>query len=277
MKISFNSTIPIYFKSNTRKVRSNADGEIVTNADRRYYDKEFDNLLYENTTSFFRYDLNFAHNSEFKSTGNWVGFRKTISDYFKNVSKVNVYDFASSDGSEAYSLITSLIEELGEKGAEKFFPILAYDIDSTMVEQAKAGKIPCNTDDIQRFNANITHLQKDKYFAFRKEQQGTLPYSFIAKKSLKQKVKFNLADIQSSIRNIEPSNSLVLCRNFWPYLSKEDRNNTILELSKKLDESSLVVIGCFDDSSVTAQFRKCGFESIYPFIYKKTATKSNLF
>ena len=270
MKISFNSINPVHFKSNTRKLRSNSAGEIVTNEDRRYYDSEFDKLLYENTTLFFRHDLNLAHGIEVKSSHNWIGFRKTICDYFKNTNKVNVYDFASSDGSEAYSLIASLIDEAGEEEAKKFFPILAYDIDSTMVEQAQNGEIPCNVDDIYRFNDNIRNIPHNKYFSFENTPKGPLPYTFIAKKNLKQKVKFNLADIQSSINNIEPSNSLVLCRNFWPYLSEEDRNKTIIELSKRLDDSSLVVIGSFDDRRAITQLNKCGFESIYPFIYQKT-------
>lgn len=273
MKINLNPINQFYFGTNTRKLRANSSGEIVTNNDRRYYDSEFDKLLYENTTLFFRHDLNFARKPEYKTSDTWIGFRKTIADYFENTPKVNVYDFASSDGSEAYSLITCLIDELGEKGAQKFFPIQAYDIDSAMVEQAKSGEIPCNIDDIRRINENLKQMPFYLYFNF-EDYNGSLPYLFIATDRLKQKVNFNLADIQSTIKNIQPSNSLILCRNFWPYLSKEDRDKTIFELSQKLDDSSLVVIGSFDNSQTINQFLKCGFVDIHPFIFKKMPNNS---
>jgi chemotaxis methyl-accepting protein methylase len=112
---------------------------------------------------FFRYDLNTAHTNKHTTDGTWKGFRRTIIDNFKNAPKVNVYDFASSDGSEAYSFILSLLDELGEEEAQKFFPIQAYDIDSKMVSIAQGGLIPCDYDDVKRFLENINEIKKIGY------------------------------------------------------------------------------------------------------------------
>ena len=38
-------------------------------------------------------------------------------------------------------LVPSLIEKLGEKEAQRFFPIKASDVDSEIIKQAKKGKI----------------------------------------------------------------------------------------------------------------------------------------
>ena len=41
---------------------------------------------------------------------------------------------------------------------------------------------------------------------------------------------------------------MLLCRNFWPYLDAFKREELASKLEKKLDESSLVVIGDYDTS-----------------------------
>ena len=67
-------------------------------------------MVASNSTSFFRRDID------------WKSIGSTFDSQFPK-GKVNIYDFACSDGSEAYSLIITLIEQLGEKKAQRFFPI----------------------------------------------------------------------------------------------------------------------------------------------------------
>ncbi len=253
----------------------NKQGEIASSDERRFYESSFDTLLYENTTLFFRYDLNRAYKKEmtvkYKYSDSWDGFRKTIVEHFKNAPKVNTYDFASSDGSEAYSLILSLIDELGEEASNKYFPIQAFDIDSSVVQTAKKGEIPCQIDDFRRFRENLYNLSQTEYFTFSQDEKGSL---FVAKDNLKEKVHFQQADILSEIDKIEPSNSLVLCRNFWPYLDKDYREEAFEKLCKRLDETSLIVIGYFDSSALNLPFEKYGFSEVCPFVYKKMPNNS---
>lgn len=70
----------------------------------------------------------------------WKANAKFFGGHFKDKEKVNVYSLASSDGSEAYMLAISLIETLGEKEAQKFFPIKAFDKDEYIVGVAGSGK-----------------------------------------------------------------------------------------------------------------------------------------
>lgn len=275
MKINLSPINYQSFGTNTRRVRINKQGEIASSDERRFYDSSFDTLLYENTTLFFRYDLNRAYKKEmaakYKYSDSWDGFRKTVVEHFKNAPKVNTYDFASSDGSEAYSLILSLIDELGEEASCKYFPIQAFDIDSSVIQTAKKGEIPCQIDDFRRFRENLYNLSQSEYFTFSQDEKDSL---FIANDNLKEKVHFQQADILSEIDKIEPSNSLVLCRNFWPYLDKDYREEAFKKLCERLDETSLIVIGYFDCSALNLPFKEYGFSDVCPFVYKKMPNNS---
>ena len=272
MKINQIKTYTPIFGTSDRKVKKNSCGVTVASDEKDYHRPDFDTTVYANTTMFFRYDLNTAHTTKYTTDGTWKGFRRTIIDNFKNTPKVNVYDFASSDGSEAYSFILSLIDELGEEEAQKFFPIKAYDIDSKMVKIAQNGLIPCDHDDIRRLSQNINEIKSKSYYDVSLVNYGYMPYLFKASKELKDKVNFNKASIQSMIDEIEPSNSLLLCRNFWPYLSKKDMYETIWKLSEKLDDTSLLVVGYFDKFSVYQPLKSCGFEEVCPYVYKKISS-----
>ena len=255
------------FKSNDRRIRANLEGKTVVQKDTfDYVSPEYGRLVYSNYTNFFRPDLNRSHSNNYYTKGTWAEFCQTMEDEYKNAPKVNVYDFACSDGSEAYSLIISLYEKLGEEHAQKYLPIVAYDIDETMVEIAKSGQIPLCSDDIQRFKNNVSNCYESSLFGveFNDEKQ-----IFSASDELKKQVQFNKADIKDVVETIEPSNSIVLCRNFWKYMSKTDMYETIWKLASQLDETSLLVIGDFDRFHVWTPLMACGFEEVYPLIYRK--------
>ena len=269
MKISLCPKYNFSFKSNDRVVFRDSNNKICACDRSELSESQMGDLIYANSTGFFRLDLNLAHSRKYMTVGNWIGFRKTIADEFQNVPKVNVYDFACSDGSETYSLILSLVDELGEQEAKKFFPISAYDIDETMVETAKKGVIPCYEDDISNLARNISDEKIKSYYDIDTEASKYPPYTFLASDKLKKNVDFNLASIQEKIDQIEPSNSLVLCRNFLPYLGTKDMLEVIWQLGKKLDDSSLLVIGHYDKFKVFNALKACGFEEIYPLVFKK--------
>ncbi len=272
MKINIIKSNILNFGTSDRKVKKNFYGDMVSSDEKEYRNPDFDTVAYANTTMFFRHDLNTAHTTKYTTDGTWKGFRRTIVDNFKVAPRVNVYDFASSDGSEAYSFILSLIDELGEEEAQKFFPIKAYDIDSKMVEIAQGGSIPCDYDDVKRLAQNVTQKRNEKYYSINLLKNNYIPFLFEASSELKNNVQFSQASIQSKIDSIEPSNSLVMCRNFWPYLSENDVREAIWKLSEKLDDSSLLVVGCFDKFSVHQYLKICGFQEICPFVYKKIAS-----
>lgn len=182
----------------------------------------------------------------FRSDVDWLKFADELNKEFKDKDKVNVYDFGCSDGSEAYSLIISLIETLGEKEAQKFFPIKASDKDPYIVNRAQKGLINCTKKDFARIN-EFSSDKFDKYFEIVKEQKNG-DKIIRPKDILKSKVIFQKENIQDGIKNVERENSLVLARNFLHYLTEDELKNTLIEM-RKLDESSLIVIGRFDEEN----------------------------
>ena len=264
MKIT-NYIPPVKFQSNNRIVvdnpaflKNNPRGD---NLDARGHKK----LLYANTTSFFRDDL-----EEFGS--GWIDFREAIVKAFENAPKVNVYDFAASDGSEAYSLIISLIEALGVCEAQKYFPIKAFDIDCEAVKKAKSGEILGGVGDMDALCCN-TGGNVFRYFNIKNGPNPfTCAHYFYPKDDIKNLVDFNEADIVDEIDNIEPDNSLVLCRNFWPYLNKDTAEKTFARLCEHLGDKSVIVIGSFDKriwGELSKSLAENGFKQIFQNTYQK--------
>jgi chemotaxis methyl-accepting protein methylase len=237
------------FKANNRNVW-NALGDTINN----------------NFTMFFRYDM---------------GWDKLIDDVEKKyarTSKVNIYDFACSGGEEAFSWIMFLSKKLGDKKAQKFFPIIASDIDSEILKNPKQGVIKPSKDDIiwiKRFMGDdySRFMEFDSKFEFDEELNMDVCTGKI-RPILQDKVVFRQADARKTISQIEPDNSIVMCRNFWPYLDKEDQLKLAKDISDRLGRNSMCVIGSFDtdDSNVIQMFKDQGLRQVFDssFCYEKT-------
>ena len=175
---------------------------------------------------------------------------------------------------EAYSLIISLIEELGEEEAKKFFPIKAYDIDKDIIQEAKSGKINGAEGDRESISCN-TKGCIDKYFTVTKGDNPMYKCCyFYPKLNIKNLVEFEQADIADKIVDINPKDSIVLCRNFWPYLDEQKSSILFDKLCKKLDKSSLLVLGSFDLSNCFSM-RDILKANNYVEVYKNTFKKAS--
>ena len=126
------------FSSNTRVIqRSEVSKKEIEDKYTPLFKNKAD--FYYNATFFYRNDLSLSD-----IDGSWNDFRRVITEEFKEAPKVNVYNFACSDGSETYSLVMSLLEGLDKSEADKYFPIKAFDLDPIILDEAKSGEIPCN-------------------------------------------------------------------------------------------------------------------------------------
>ncbi len=189
-------------------------------------------LMYRTTTYFYRCGLD------------WQSFTNYILHKYKNTPKVNVINHVCSNGPEPYTLAMQLINKCGEK-AEKFFPILAKDINKENIENAKNNS-PIGMSDADVYLAN--HYTKNKFFEY---FTPVLPtdneddFAVQAKDNIRDKVKFSLGDIFQDIDDIPSSDTILLCRNFWPYLD-DARRRLLIQKMQKFDNTSLVVIGEYD-------------------------------
>lgn len=271
MKIS-----PIIYKSkfnqqnftSTRRTKYITENQnIIT---KPFYDKSCDflgftygKILASNSTDFFRRDLP------------WNTLGKTLDELFPENKKVNVFNFACSDGSEPYSLAICLIEQLGEKKAKRFFPINASDIDSKIIPTVKHNKISATKEDIEAIN-EMTNNNIEKYFDVEYKKAKTITnskgaiefkdekYILTPKKILKKNVEFKCKDFYNGLDDLKSTNNLVLCRNFWGYLKEDEIIKCAKKLYEKLDDSSIVLIGDFDlDNSYVPKFlTELGIDSV---------------
>lgn len=245
MKVSnsypiYNSSLkPQSFKGNRRHVF-----DLSENGFRR--------LLYRSTTCFFREDIK------------WDAYVDMLARKYQNVDKVNVYCAACSAGEEPFSLVMALFKKLGKDGAKKFLPIIASDFDDFILKRPMAGIINPTEEDIM----NIDKMLGDDFKKYvnignKKEFDPDLNaevYTGKVSDEVRNSVIFSQGSIQKLIPNINPENSVVMCRNFWDYLPYDELSITIKKLFNQINESSLCVIGEHEqDCRLVPEFLEAGF------------------
>ena len=187
---------------------------------------------------------------------------------YKNVSKVNVIMHACSDGEEVYSFLSVLISSLGQKAA-KFLPVKAKDIDSEHLKLAQKGIY--HITDSEYIMAN--DCMNGNFYNFfepipnKTSKDPRLKYTTAVKvdNSLKSLVMFEQRNIIEDAKKNDFKNTVLFARNFWPYLSIEERHELAKTLSKKMDKTSTLIIGDYDkeDADIGALLRMYGFEETH--------------
>ena len=217
----------------------------------------FDKGIVRTSTNLFRDDLD------------WLGLIKYIKTHFTNKSKVNMYSLASSDGSEAYSLAISIKEKMEHDNQEKFLPITACDIDKEVINVANKRRI--NIYNIEFFMAEKNYdINIEKYFKNKSvsvminnditSESDTIS-SFEPIKELQDAVKYKNIDILTALNELEDDgNTVILCRNVFPYLSINYTDKVIQSARNKLKDGSLFIIGDYDGyTDIEEKLAKNGF------------------
>lgn len=245
MQVNFSQN-PIFFKSNIGFYKAEDGTSIGTN------------------TKMFRADLN------------WQRFTNFIVKHFQDKDKVNIIQFASSDGSEAYTQIITLLEN--NKNTEKFFPIEAYDINEEIYKAATSGYINLNDKDKLKFTDRKINFNKyfekensseiSKIAIQHDKLQNTEAYK--ARQILTDKVNFHHDDMFKILPEHEDkSNTVVLCRNILNYFSDRDLDKFVTTAVWKLKSGSLLVTGEIDFIRVDDVIQRNGFIKLFPCVYMK--------
>lgn len=206
-------------------------------------------LKHRNNTFFYRNDIQ------------WNRLMSFLDEKYRNVPKVNTYCYACSDGSEPYSLIIDLFSNFGDQ-AKKFLPIIAKDYDEDIIKCAKSGKIfiPSHEmDEIRKHTKGKTNKflnlnDCNIYFVDNGlcgNNYGNLKGNYYGVKSkLSDNVIFSTANILEDVKSIIPDNSIVMCRNFWPYMKTKDNVKKLAEsLYNQLGNNSILILGSFDEEA----------------------------
>lgn len=232
-----------------------------------YNTKTQRSVSFSSTDRFYRTDAGkeIGNNTwMFREDLNWRAFADFQISHFKDKEKVNIIQFASSDGSEGYTQIISLLENSKRKDVSKFFPIQAYDIDDFIIAKVRSGEISLGDKDIARLRSNS--IQRSKYF-IRKPSEfmpddiykrilqinpdeifGSME-SFKVSDKLRDKIIFKQGDMFNLLPKIkDDSNTVLLCRNILGYFYEEPEKIEafIKAASNVLKKGSVFAIGDLD-------------------------------
>lgn len=218
------------------------------------------------------YKLVLKHRNDtylYRDNAFWRNLTNFLVDKYKDVQKVNVFDYACSNGSEAYTFIMQMLSNFKKEVSKKFFPVIAKDCDSYAIEKAKSGEIPISRDEECLING-YTGKQFDRFIGNRcglSEQRIPI---YNVRKELTNLVDFSVADIFEDLPNLPKSNNIVFARNFWPYLSNAKRNDLAELLSEYIGENSTLIVGSYDlmfgdvsKKTISQLMYDAGFEKVF--------------
>ena len=233
-----------------------------------------DGIEIGNDSCLFREDLDWKKLVDYQTT------------HFKDKDKVNIIQFASSDGSEAYTQIMAMENFAPQENSKKFFPINAYDIDKDIVDTANSKLFNIVQSDYQRakeYNVNIADYfnHSDTWCKTTEDMQMNMNYadlmeeapeSFKVSKQLTDKVKFHQGDMYKVIKETnDNSDSIVLCRNILGYFTNDEVKNFINIVKEKLHQNSLFIIGSFDtmNTNIETILGENGFVKVFKNVFKR--------
>lgn len=223
---------------------------------RTVFDK-FGKHLYDNNSYYLRTDIKW---------GELVSF---LAKKYKNAGKVNVYSLACSEGAEPFSLAMMLTKKLGIEKARKFFPIIASDFDEFILKNPRQGIVRLSENDVSRIEKQIGDMSKFIELPDKTQHYDAIlsmtAYKGHTKPLLNDAVMFKNADIRSVIATIKPDNSIVLCRNVWPYIPEPEHSHLAQQMFDQLGENSMLVIGDFDywtEPSISHKLIQVGFKPL---------------
>ena len=203
-------------------------------------------LLYRNDTAFYRDDMDIII--------------KYIVERYKNFQKINFHDYACSNGTETYSYLIEMICSHGLEAVKKFLPIMAKDIDDIAIQKAKSNLVQISTMDKEHINF-YTHGKFDDFFEkdyrlyefddaqkmdFTKISCDCSNATYKVKPILTDNVIYKRSNIFDCDNYINGDNNIVSARNFWPYLSEDQKLSLAEKLYNCIGKNSTLIIGSYD-------------------------------
>lgn len=221
----------------------------------------------------------------FREDLDWQEFSKLLIKYSQNKDRVNIVQCASSDGSEAYSLL--LLLQKYSKNIEKFTPIQAYDIDDEIINIAKNGFLNLNSSDIYSMieqnvpvGKNISHTNPvyagddiynpNRYTNLTDKSFCTSTYK--VSPELASKVNFHKKDMFDVVNELKDnSNTVLMCRNVIGDFSDVKKDRFLELVSKKLNKGSLFAVGFHEtkDTDFDRIMYFKGFKPVMENVYLK--------
>lgn len=210
----------------------------------------------------------------FRNNIEWEPFTRFLSYKYRTAPKINITNYACSDGSEPLTLAMSVMEFTPEI-APKIFPIIAKDKYQHVLDFAQSGIFNIYAPDLYAIN----YFTKNKFNHYFQAVPASIPDCMMGVKPrepLQNKIIFKQADILEDLRNLPDENNVILCRNFWTYLNKEQHHPLAEMLYEKTKNNGLIAIGSLENGhgipKILLQhgFRETGVHNVYEPVKKMT-------
>ena len=221
----------------------------------------------------------FSHNCDtavYRLDMDWKKLCNFIATKFKDVPRFSLYNYGCSNLSEAYTFLIQMFSDFGSKMVEKFSPIIAKDRDLTIVRDARDEYLPMSLEEVKLVNK---HTGRRFFDFFEKNcQYDRESYYFKPNSVLKDNVRVGLGDITKDYVNIPKKDSVIMARNFWVYLTDEERAKLAQDLYNHLEGNNVLILGHHDyrdwdrESPLNAinLLKKAGFkETEIPYVLTK--------
>lgn len=174
-------------------------------------------LLTTNETYFFREPKHFDF------------LRDEILANHKKGQPFRVWSAASSSGQEAYTIAMVLADCLGDEPWE----ILASDISSRVLEQARSGKYPLE---------QARNIPKELLNKFCLKGVGSQEGSFLIERNLRSRVNFMQVNLNSTLPKLGEFD-LIFLRNVMIYFDEETKRQVVRRIIEQLKPDGHLLIG----------------------------------
>lgn len=205
-------------------------------------------IIYNQTGKIYNRNKSFFFRNDFS----WYNFGLYLREKYKDNKKINIYDYACGNGLEAYSL--SILIQTSQKKPQRFFPIIAKDIDKKIIEEniLRQQKNTAYAPSIEYFPhaMDSLHIKKDAMdkFAYTRFLDDT--HVTLIRPIATKKVEFSYGNILDDVDKFDNKNpSIVFARNVWPYINSKEYDEFCTKLYKRLTPNSIILIGNFDTES----------------------------
>ena len=187
--------------------------------------EHFINAITTNVTSFFREGHHFEH------------FRTYLQELVQRpdiqaARRIRIWSAAASSGEEPYSIAMTVLDALEQQKSQGWdIKVLATDLDTSILEKARAGKYP---DDARK----SLYGDYEKRFTQNATEEGFF--------EIKQKVKdilfFKHLNLLHAWRMKGPFDA-IFCRNVFIYFSPETQQEIASRFAKLLRPNAMLYIG----------------------------------
>ncbi|WP_333838530.1 CheR family methyltransferase [Novosphingobium sp.] len=207
---------------------------------------EFINAVTTNKTDFFR------------EPGHFEYLRSTVLPALRSEGRrhIRCWSAAASTGMEAYTLAIVLADFIDGRG-DQDFSILATDIDTRVLEEARRGIYPVEA------IAPVPPQQRTRYFAMardpRRREARVVP-------ALRQKLAFARVNLMDARYPVEEAMDLIFCRNVLIYFDKAAQAAVVARLATHLRPGGHLVLG----HSETIHGMDLPLQSVSNTVFRKT-------